>query len=213
VAAAGGSGAAGTAAGGGNQPYALPPAPLLPSDADVPLMLLSPSLTPRNPTPHLPAVRLYTLATPTATRAARLDRIEELTFDLDASNKEAGGEAGTKAGTKAGGEAGGEGVELGAHLRWSVASLADAYNLSDVGSPLAWGKWAHRLAHDDATFGMLMSPHACADQVESEYAVCKASVVCAMLEVEPRPYARCLQAVRSGARAPSGWVPAVKRAP
>ena len=51
----------------------------------------------------------------------------------------------------------------------------------------------------------------CADEVEPEYGKCKASVVCAHLELEPAPYAKCIQAVRAEAVPGPGWTQAVKR--
>ena len=58
-----------------------------------------------------------------------------------------------------------------------------------------------------------MSAQRCADEVESDYAKCKASVICAMVELEPRAYSRCLARVRARAAAPPGWREAVKRQP
>lgn len=66
---------------------------------------------------------------------------------------------------------------------------------------------------DDAAFGRLMPSQRCADEIEADYAVCKASMLCAMLEPEPQPYARCLRTVRRAAVPPRAWVQATKRAP
>ena len=162
------------------------------------LIHLSPSLTPRNPTPHMPAVRLYSLSAPSAHRVAEITDIHEHSLDLDASN-----EAAIRGGRGTGGAA----------QVWRAASLKAAYNLSSVSSPAAWSRWTHALLRDDGAFGRLMSPQQCADEIESDYAVCKASMLCAMLEAEPAPYAACLAAVRKGAVRPRGWQAAVKRKP
>ena len=159
------------------------------------LIHLSPSLTPRNPTPHMPAVRLYSLSVPSAHRVAQLTDIQEHSLDLDASNKAAERGGGATA------------------LVWRATSLKAAYNLSSVSSPAAWSLWTQALLRDDAAFGQLMSPQQCADEIESDYAICKASMLCAMLEAEPAPYAACLAAVRKGAVRPRGWQTAVKRKP
>ncbi|KOO22213.1 sphingomyelin acid-like 3b [Chrysochromulina tobinii] len=153
--------------------------------ARLPVMYLSPSLTPRNPTPHLGGMRLYVLA-PAPTRRAplALRDIYEHAFDLDASNAR-----------KA--------------PFWRVVSVRLAYNLSSL-SYGAWERWAHAL-REDARFAQLMSAQRCADEVEPEYGKCKASVVCAHLELEPAPYAKCIQAVRAEAVPGPGWTQAVKR--
>lgn len=153
--------------------------------ARLPVMYLSPSLTPRNPTPHLGGMRLYVLA-PAPTRRAplALRDIYEHAFDLDASNARNA-------------------------PFWRVVSVRLAYNLSSL-SYGAWERWAHAL-REDARFAQLMSAQRCADEVEPEYGKCKASVVCAHLELEPAPYAKCIQAVRAEAVPGPGWTQAVKR--
>jgi hypothetical protein len=157
------------------------------SGFDMPVVHLSPSLTPRNPTPHMPAVRLYDLRAPTAHRGAvLLDAFDE-TLDLDASN------------------AAGSPV-------WRSSSLRATLNLTDLGAS-AWRTWAEDLARDDDAFGRYMTPQRCADEVESDYGVCKASVLCAVLEAETSAYATCLRNMRARAIAPRGWVAAVKRQP
>ena len=66
---------------------------------------------------------------------------------------------------------------------------------------------------DDAAFARLLTPQRCADEIDADYAVCKASFLCAKLEPEPRPYEACLKRLRKRAVPPAGWSPAVKRQP
>ena len=146
----------------------------------MPVMHLSPSLTPRNPTPHTPAARLYELTS----EAEVLDALD-LSLDIDQSN------------------ARGESV-------WLHHRLKRQYNLSSLDT-LAWAAWLDGLS--DAGFAAHFPPQRCADEIEADYAKCKASVICAMREVEPTPYAACLRRVRSHAHAPHGWSEASKRRP
>ena len=69
------------------------------------------------------------------------------------------------------------------------------------------------MARDDEAFAQVMTPQRCADEIESDYAICKAAFLCAKLQPEPAPYARCLGAVRNQAAPPQGWVPRLKRTP
>lgn len=156
------------------------------NDATMPVMYLSPSLTSRNPTPHRGGLRLYTLSSPPSRRQPlHLTDIDEYSFELDASNA--------------------QGKPL-----WTAASVRSSLNLSSL-TYIAWRRWAHSL-RDDATFGWLMSAQRCADEVEPDYAKCKASVVCAHTELEVEGYIKCLQAIRQNAIRPSAWAEAVKRA-
>ncbi len=151
--------------------------------ADCPVMYLGASLTPRNPTPHTPAVRLVELSAADGARPHLVDVTDHL-LDVDASN-------------------------LAAKPVWSSSSLRKAHGLASL-SYDAWAAWAARLERD-AAFGAAMSPQRCADEIEPSYARCKAAAVCALTELEVDPYAACLRRVRAAAVAPAGWVPAVKR--
>jgi hypothetical protein len=67
---------------------------------------------------------------------------------------------------------------------------------------------------DDGYFSAQMPPQRCADEIEPNYAKCKAAVVCAVSEGEPAAYAACLRQVRASAVAPEACrVPARKREP
>lgn len=161
---------------------------------------LSPSLTPRNPTPHMPAVRLYEFAAPAAHARAELREVYEHRLDLDASN----------AGGGRGGAAEGEGRR---RLVWRASSLRQELNLTGrLSSASTWRAWAQRLLGDDAGFGVLMTPQRCADEIDADYGRCKAAFLCAALEPQPQPYAACLRHTKS-ARPPSGWEPSTKRMP
>jgi len=163
----------------------------------MPVVYLSPSLTPRNPTPHAPAVRLYEVGKAAVSGAAsgagarqpplQVVDILEHSFDVDRSNA--------------------RGAE-----QWGVRSLRQAHNVSsfDYG---AWRAWAARLLADDAAFGRLFRPQRCADEIDAAYGVCKASFLCAALQPEVASYAACLRRVRSAAVPPPGWSPAQKRTP
>ena len=162
--------------------------------AELPVMYLGPSLTPRNPTPHRGGVRLYTVDV-SARRAgareagghsvARVVDVVDHTFDLDASN-------------------------AASRPVWHAESLQAAHNLSSL-THSAWSAWARSL-HDDRAFVRHMSAQRCADEVEADYARCKASVLCALTELEESGYATCLADVRAHAIQPPGWVLATKRA-
>mmetsp|Transcript_8603 Transcript_8603/g.27281 ORF Transcript_8603/g.27281 Transcript_8603/m.27281 type:complete len:164 (-) Transcript_8603:60-551(-) len=163
----------------------------------MPVVYLSPSLTPRNPTPHTPAVRLYEVDKVAASGAAfgagarqpplQVVDILEHSFDVDRSNA--------------------RGAE-----QWGVRSLRQSHNVSsfDYG---AWRAWAARLLADDAAFGRLFRPQRCADEIDAAFGVCKASFLCAALQPEVASYTVCLRRVRSAAVPPPGWSPAQKRTP
>lgn len=170
----------------------------------LPVMYLSPSLTPRNPTPHEPAVRLFTFGyTSTTPHSAalvadargarrhseaelRVMSASDLVLDIDRSNARQA-------------------------AQWSVRNVARELNLSAL-TPAAWASWADSLL-DDAQFAQHMPAQRCADEVEPDYAKCKASVICAMVELEPRRYAKCINRVRASAIPPLGWREAEKRKP
>ena len=158
--------------------------------SELPVLYLSPSLTPRNPTPHDPAVRLYTLVYERggsgAPGALSVAEAHDHVLSIDGSN--ARGEA-----------------------AWRVSSLRSELNLTSLSSHV-WLQWASSL-HTDATFALHMPAQRCADEVESDYARCKASVICAVEELEPAPYAACLGRVRDAAVRPADWLEAVKRQP
>lgn len=153
----------------------------------VPLMYLSPSLTPRNPTPHRPAVRLYEFREGQAKVPAELYDITELTFDLDGSN-------------------------AARRPEWTETTLRKTHNLTSL-SYESWRAWARQLQVDDAAFVRHVSAQRCADEIDSDYGMCKASYLCAVLEPEASPYAACLQRLRKSAVPPPGWKAAVKRQP
>jgi hypothetical protein len=122
----------------------------------MPVMYLSPSLTPRNPTPHEPAVRLYELQPGgAASGGARLGDAVDHTLLLDESNRR------------------GRPV-------WSETSLRAAHGLSSL-SHAEWSRWLGRLEVDDAAFGAAMGAQRCADEIEPDYARCKAGAVCGVL--------------------------------
>jgi hypothetical protein len=168
----------------------------------MPVMYLSPSFTPRNPTPHAGAVRLVTLTAPLArppaakvpaakvpaekVAGAKVVSVVDHSLLLEASN-------GAKAAV------------------WEATALHAAHNLSSY-DYASWARWAGSL-HADTAFARHMPPQRCADEIEPDYAKCKAAVVCALVHLEPRPYAECLQRVRSHAVQPAGWVAAQKRMP
>ena len=158
-----------------------------PSDSQwPPVMYLSPSFTPRNPTPHRGGVRMYELSRASSKSAALVQDIVEHQLDLDASNQ--------------------------AHSAvWTAESLRAAFNLSRLDHS-AWTAWARSL-RNDTKFAQLYSPQRCADEIEADYAKCKASALCALTELEPRPYAECLASVHAHAVPPPGWSPANKRQP
>lgn len=151
---------------------------------------LSPSLTPRNPTPHTPAVRLYEFSAPTAHAPMALREIYEHRLDLDASNQGADG-----------------------GLVWREVAVREELNLTGtLASAATWRQWASKLLSDGREFARLMSPQRCADEIDANFAVCRASFVCAALEPQPQPYASCLR-VSKFAPTPDGWVERQKRAP
>ena len=94
---------------------------------------------------------------------------------------------------------------------WTAESLRAAFNLSRLDHS-AWTAWARSL-RNDTKFAQLYSPQRCADEIEADYAKCKASALCALTELEPRPYAECLASVHAHAVPPPGWSPANKRQP
>ena len=147
----GGGGGEGSGGGGGA------------GDGHLPAVVhLSPSLTARNPTPHVPALRRYELRLPRAPHrgvGALHDAIEHA-FELDASN------------------AGGTAV-------WAAHSVRAALNLSDF-SRGAWRRWARRLLDDDRAFGSLMSAQRCADEIEADYATCKVRAPAARIQPLPQ---------------------------
>ncbi|KAL1510740.1 hypothetical protein AB1Y20_007027 [Prymnesium parvum] len=164
-------------------------------DASLPVMYLSPSLTPRNPTPHQPAVRHFTLtghrthgASTDAPRAPSLavTRVNDLVFDLEQSN-------------------------LKRTAVWHMRDVQHELQLTSF-SASAWARWAESLL-DDALFIRYMSAQRCADEVDADYGKCKASLFCAMVELEPRPYSRCLKHIRANAIPPALWREAAKRMP
>ena len=170
------------------------------SAASMPVIHLSPSLTPRNPTPHAPAVRLYTLGWGArggasgrgpdgATARAALEEVGEYALDVDASNA------------------------IGEAVWRATPSLRTALGLRRLDRAAEWMQWARDLARNDSAFVAHMSAQRCADEVEADYGRCKAAVLCAMVEPEPAPYARCLRRVSAAAVAPRGWTRATKRTP
>lgn len=81
-------------------------------------------------------------------------------------------------------------------------------------SESAWRSWLNRLCVDDAYFCAQMPPQRCADEIEPDYAKCKAAVVCAVSEGEPVAYAACLRQIRASAVPPEACrMPARKREP
>ena len=156
-------------------------------------MYLSPSLTARNPTPHVPAVRLYALAAlsaPVAVHAgsARASRAWEVREAWDLA------------------------LEIGGDLPvWRVASVRTQLNLSSL-RPEAWRSWLDAL-HGDAAFVQHLSAQRCADEVEAPYAQCKASALCAMGELEDDAYLACIRRTSRRALPPPGWVQGVKQPP
>ena len=157
---------------------------------------LSPSLTPRNPTPHMPGFRLYEFRSPSSSAAAwsggggggaDLLAIHEHSFDLDQSNA------------------------IGQPV-WRNTSLSADLHLSSL-QYNGWREWALKLVADDYAFADHMPAQRCADEIDSAFDVCKASYLCAILEPEPEPYDACLKRVKAGAVVPPGWVAGVKRVP
>ena len=94
---------------------------------------------------------------------------------------------------------------------WRVASVREELRLPSL-RHAAWRAWLDGL-RDDAAFVAYMPAQQCADEVEADYAKCKASALCAMGELEDEPYKTCLQRTRSQARPPPGWTQGVKRKP
>ena len=177
-----------------------PPTSHLAEEPESAVIHLSPSLTPRNPTPHMPAVRLYEFAAPAAHSRMELLEVYEHRLDLDASNGR-GGDSGAAEGRG------------GRRLVWRASSLREELNLTGrLSSASTWRSWARRLLGDEAGFGALMTPQRCADEIEADYGRCKAAFLCAALEPQPQPYAACLRRTKS-ARPPEGWVPSTKRMP
>lgn len=157
---------------------------------EMPVMYLSPSLTARNPTPHVPAVRLYALSAPVAVHAgsARASRAWEVREAWDLA------------------------LEIGGDLPvWRVASVRTQLNLSSL-RPEAWRSWLDAL-HGDAAFVQHLSAQRCADEVEAPYAQCKASALCAMGELEDDAYLACIRRTSRRALPPPGWVQGVKQPP
>ena len=180
---------------------------------EMPVMYLSPSLTPRNPTPHVPAVRLYALA------AGKGEG------EGGGGGEGAAGEGAAVAGEGAGRRAA-RGAwevseawdhaldirEIGAGAAvWRVDSLRAQLNLSTLRAE-AWRAWLGSL-QDDAAFVRHLSAQRCADEVEAPYAECKASALCAMGELEDEAYLACLRRTSKRALPPPGWVQGVKRKP
>ena len=156
----------------------------------MPVMYLSPSLTARNPTPHVPAVRLYALSAAAAVRAgsARAARAWEVREAWDLA------------------------LEIRGDLPvWRVASVRTQLNLSSL-RPEAWRAWLDAL-YGDAAFVQHLSAQRCADEVEAPYAQCKASALCAMGELEDEAYLACIRRTSRRALPPPGWVQAVKQPP
>ena len=218
-------------------------------DAAMPVMYLSPSLTPRNPTPHSPAIRLYALAGARARGGADADAgagtdgggageaawgVHEAwdhTLDLDESNARGGAvwreeprahgwrrSRGRRPPTCTGRAAALEERGVGpAHPRPGPTSLLGPCRLTaqlNLSSLRAadWRAWLLAL-HDDRAFVRHLSAQRCADEVEAPYAECKASVLCAMGELEDEPYKACLRRTSARAQPPPGWVQGVKRKP
>jgi hypothetical protein len=157
---------------------------------EMPVMYLSPSLTARNPTPHVPAVRLYALSGPGA--AGRAEGVRARAWEVH--------------------EAWDHTLEISGDLPvWRVESVSAQLNLSSL-RPAAWRLWLDAL-RDDAAFVRHLSAQRCADEVEAPYAQCKASALCAMGELEDEAYLACIRRTSKRALPPPGWVQGVKQSP
>ena len=81
-----------------------------------------------------------------------------------------------------------------------------------LSSASTWRRWASRLLGDNREFARLMTSQRCADEIDADFATCKASFLCAALEPQPEPYSSCLR-VAKFASPPEGWVRSAKRLP
>eukprot|EP00967_Tisochrysis_lutea_P121289 scaffold199704_cov28-Tisochrysis_lutea.AAC.2 len=95
-----------------------------------------------------------------------------------------------------------DGTNISEELSWRlIPSVRSSLGLAAL-NDRAWRTWVDRLRHDDGAFCDFMPAQRCADEIESNYAKCKAAVICAISEGEPGAYSRCLTDVRRAAVAP-----------
>ena len=99
------------------------------------------------------------------------------------------------------------GGHVGSH--WRLLNLTTRLGVSSLSAAELKG-WVTGL-RDDEAFGRHMSAQRCADEVDANFAKCKAAMLCAMQELEDERYVECSRKVVASAVPPTWWVEGVKQ--